>query len=113
MGVEAEFLESMPGDEAAQLQHFVLELALDRREGDGRRQVPGRLEDAAEQAGVDDEPSPRSLEDRRQRAIGEIGVGAAEIEYELDRRAHHHVSFHGRKSISKVQAPRFWLCSQT
>jgi hypothetical protein len=113
MGIEPELVEPVPGDEAAHLKHFVLELALDRREGDHRRLVAGRLEDAAEQARGDEEPGPGPLEDRRQGAIGEIGVRAAEVEYELDCRAHHHGSFHGRKSISKVQAPRFWLCSHT
>ena len=113
MRVEAKLVEPMPGDKAAELQHLVLDLPLDRRKRDGRRLVAGRLENAPKQAGVDGEPRARPLEDGRKRAIGEIGVGAPEVEYELDRRAHHQVSVHGRKSISKVHALRFWRWSQT
>ena len=66
------------------------------------------LEDAAEQTGLNGEPRARALEDRGKRAIGEIDVRAGEIEQELDRGLHHHVSAQGRKSISKVHALRFW-----
>ena len=96
----------MPHDEAADLEHLVVELALDCGEGDAWRNIAGRLENAAEQARIDYEPGAGSLENWRQRPIGEIGVGAREIENEFDGRAHHHVSDHGRKSISNVQALR-------
>jgi hypothetical protein len=66
MRVHAEPVELVFRDEALDLQHLVLELALDRGEGDERRLVAGRLEDAAEQAGVDVEIRPGALEDRRQ-----------------------------------------------
>ena len=98
----------MLGDEAAELEHLVIELALDRRVGDSWGDVAGRLEDAPQQTRVDREPRAGAFENWRQRAIGEIGVGAGEVENEFDGRAHHHVSDHGRKSISNVQALRFW-----
>ena len=88
-------VELVPGGEALDLQHLVFELALDRREGDERRLVAGRLEDAAEQAGIDVELRPGALEDRRQRPIGEIGVGAGEVEDEFDGRRHHQISVQG------------------
>ena len=103
----------MLGDETADLEHLVIELALNRRVGDAWSDIAGRLEDAAKQTGVDRDPSAGAFENRLQRAMGEIGVGAGKIENEFDGRAHHHVSDHGRKSISNVQALRFWRWSQT
>ena len=103
----------MPGDEATKFEHLVVEFALDRREGDARRDIAGRLEDAPEQARIDDEPRASAFENRRQRTIGEIAVGAGEIEDEFDGPAHHQFSDHGRRSISNVQALRCCRWSQT
>ena len=66
------------------LERIVFRLVLDPAQRLGGRHVAGRLVDAAEQYRDVVELDARSLLDRRQRKFGEIGIGAAEIEVELD-----------------------------
>ena len=81
--------------------------------------LPGvqMLEDPAQQARGDLDVGVGAPGDVRQDAVGEIGVGAREIEDELDSLSHgilpHQLSDQGRKSSSCVQAERCCLCSQT
>src|SRR6202453_3384922 len=103
----------MLGDEATDLERLVIELALDRRVGDGWGDIASRLEYAPKQTRIDRESRAGAFENRLQRTISEIGVGTGEVENEFDGRAHHHVSDHGRKSISNVQALRFCRWTQT
>ena len=76
MRVEATIDKPVLGDEAADFQHLVVNLALDVGESDHRRAIVGRLEDAAEQARRD-RPASRpcargsaAARDRRDRRWG-------------------------------------------
>ncbi len=83
-GVHLEAVELVPRDEAGDLQPFVCQLVLDAGEGlEGRAVVRG-LEDAAEENRDVADAGARPRHDAGQDLVGEIGVGTAEIEVELD-----------------------------
>src|SRR5437870_3551027 len=88
MRIELESLKAVPGNETSCLQHLVVELSLDRSEGDHRRLVARGLEDAAEKAGDIAKRRAGPLHDARQNAMGQIGVRTSEIEDEIDRDWH-------------------------
>ena len=95
--------------------HFVL----DALELEHRRLVVGELEHAAEQDRQIDEVRAGALFDGGDHLVGKVGVGAAEIEVELDLCWHlsvstrlrwpHQLSIQGLRSISWVQALRLLL----
>ena len=87
MRVQAELVEPVPGDEAPDLQHLVFELALDAAKATNGAWLPVALKMPPSRQGMISSCAPGALQDRRQRAIGEIGVGAGEVENEFDRKA--------------------------
>ena len=82
--VHPELRDVVAAQEALGLERIVFRLVLDPAQRVGRRHVAGRLVDAAEQHRDVVELDAGALLDRRQHEFGEIGIGAAEIEVELD-----------------------------
>ena len=74
----------MAAQEALGLERVVFGLVLDAAQRFAGRHVAGRLVDAAEQYRNVVELDAGALLDGRQRKLGEVGVGTAEIEVKLD-----------------------------
>ena len=87
--------DTVPFDEAPHLEHLVLEPVLDRGHLHGRRGIARELEHAAKKDRHVREARAGALLDRRDQAMDEVGVRAAEVVQELDfHRLHgaHHFS---------------------
>ena len=74
----------MPADEPLRLQPFVFRFVLDPLQGFGRRSIVRQFEDAAEQDRDVTEFGAATRLDCGDRAVREVGIGAAEIEMEFD-----------------------------
>src|SRR5260370_2644937 len=93
--ISPEFCDVVAANKTLGLQRLIFRLVLDAAKRLGRRQVVGRLEDAAEQDRYIFELHAGAPFDRWQRELRQIGVRAAEIVLKFNLQGTHHQALLG------------------